>query len=1064
MDDRCCDAVIFDLDGVITKTAIVHSKAWKQTFDEYLRLRELRDREPFKEFTHEHDYLAYVDGKPRYDGVASFLESRGIDIPHGTPDDMPDVETVCGLGNRKNQLVTEIIRNGVEVFPSTIRLIEALRASGVRVGVASSSKNCEAVLVAAGLESLFEARVDGVVSVQRGLTGKPAPDIFLEACTDLGAAPERSVVVEDAVSGVRAGARGNFGLVIGVAREGNHEELKKHGADFAVDDLEEVGLDLIDDWFRVGLPLSTWAIEFDGFVAKDEALREALFTVGNGYMGTRGALEEREADTVSYPGTYLAGVYNRLESHVAGRTIENEDLVNCPNWLCLTFRIDDGQWIDPARVEVLEFQRRLDLHHGMLSRRMVVRDEDGHDTEVSSTRLVSMAEPHLCALRYSVTALNYSGTIRFRSRLRGDIINDGVDRYRGLASQHLEPSHESGEGVLSSLVVSTTQSKIDVALAARLGLRHSSSRADPEVVVETSTSQVSSEFEVAVDEGETISVDKIVSYVTSRDTDEPLVVAQSMLASAGDFSQIASTSAKRWVELWNDVDVRIEGDRRAQLLLRLDIYHLLCTASPNTAKLDVGIPARGLHGEAYRGHIFWDVSFVLPFYSMHLPEVARAVLDYRYRRLGAAKEAALSLGFEGAMFPWQSGDAGLEESQVVHLNPVSGEWLPDNSYLQRHISLSIALDLWNHRLIAGDHDFFEHRGTILFLEICRFWAGLARQEASTRRFVIEGVMGPDEFHEEIIGSSKAGLKDNSYTNLMVKWAFGKVGALLTDLEPHQRADVLARVGLSEADLERWDAVGRHLNLVIDDGILGQFDGYFELDELDWERYRREHGDIHRLDRILKAEGDSPDRYKVAKQADALMIFYNVPLDEADALIRGLDHDEALDHGGAGREFLERNFDYHFTRTSHGSTLSKVVHAYIAALIGRLDQSYELFQEALESDYADVQGGTTPEGIHTGVMGGTVLTAMRGYGGVDFGGDRLRIEPRFPARWREVSFGVRFKGDRYRVNVQPDVVNVQIEPSAAPAEIEVQGMVIELNPGSWRRVELEEGKGGENGVG
>lgn len=1063
MAGPCCEVVIFDLDGVITKTALVHSKAWKQTFDEYLRLRETRDGELFKEFTHEHDYLAFVDGKPRYDGVASFLTSRGIDVPRGSPDDPPDTETVCGLGNRKNELVTFLIGQGVEVFPSTVRLIEALRACGVRVGVASSSKNCKAVLAAAGLESLFEARVDGVVSAERGLTGKPAPDIFLEACADLGASPERSVVVEDAVSGVRAGARGDFGLVIGVAREGNHEELKKHGADITVDDLEEVNLELLEAWFQSGLPMSTWSIVFDGLQRDEEALRETLCTVGNGYFGTRGALEERDADSLSYPGTYLAGVYNRLESHVAGRTINNEDLVNCPNWLNLTFRIDDGEWIDPDWVEVVELQRRLDLHHGMLGKRMVVRDGGGRETEVISTRLASMAEAHLGALRYSVTPLNYSGTMRFRSRLDGDIINNGVPRYRQLASRHLSPTHICGEGVESSLVVQTTQSKIEVALAARIGVQRSTKTVEPDVIVETSASRSSSEFDVEVDQGETISVDKIIAIVTSRDVGDPLSVARSILAKAGDFSHIAAASTKRWVELWNDIDVRIEGDRRAQLLLRLHIYHLLCTASPHNAKLDVSIPARGLHGEAYRGHVFWDVSFVLPFYSMHLPEVARAVLDYRYRRLDSARAAARAHGYEGAMFPWQSGNNGREESQVVHLNPISGEWGPDNSSLQRHVSLAIAMDLWNHRALAVDRDFFENRGTKLFLEICRFWADVARRDATTGRFVIEGVMGPDEYHEESIGSSEAGLKDNSYTNLLVSWAFGKAGVLLDDLEPGQRASLLDEVGLSEEELERWDDIRRHLNIAIEDGILAQFDGYFELEELDWERYRRTHGDIHRMDRILKAEGDSPDRYKVAKQPDALMAFFSLLPGEPEALIGELVHAEALGERDEGLDFLERNYDYHFTRTSHGSTLSKVVHSYIAALLGRAEESYELYLEALESDYADVQGGTTPEGIHVGVMGGTVLTAIRGFAGVELGGDRLRINPRLPARWREMCFGVTLSGNRYEITVKPSVVKVLLEPSAAPAQIEVRGEVIELEPGSWTHVELEEDERREDDV-
>lgn len=234
------EAVIFDLDGVITKTAVTHSAAWKKMFDEYLKKRKKKRDEPFREFT-QADYLAYVDGKPRYKGVASFLESRGIELPPGNPEDSPDAETVCGLGNRKNKAFNDVLkRDGAEVYPSSEKLLFELKNAGVKLGVASSSKNCKAVLEAVNLLRLFGARVDGVVSAELGLQGKPEPDIFTKACEMLGAEPENSVVVEDAVSGVQAGAKGGFGLTLGIAREENAEELRINGADFVVDDLKEV--------------------------------------------------------------------------------------------------------------------------------------------------------------------------------------------------------------------------------------------------------------------------------------------------------------------------------------------------------------------------------------------------------------------------------------------------------------------------------------------------------------------------------------------------------------------------------------------------------------------------------------------------------------------------------------------------------------------------------------------------------------------------------------------------------------------------------------------------------
>ena len=240
---RAYDAWLFDLDGVITDTASVHGAAWKQTFDGYLEKVAERDGIPFKSFEIDPDYYEYVDGKPRYEGVDSFLRSRGIEIPWGTPDDGPEEETVCGVGNEKNVLFNEILaERGADVFASTVSLIRELRSHGVKVAVVSSSKNCTTILDVAGLSDLFEVQIDGVVAATEKIPGKPKPDTYVEAAKRLGAAVDRSVVIEDAISGVQAGHAGGFGLVLGIARHDEPDVLLENGADLVVLDMAGISL------------------------------------------------------------------------------------------------------------------------------------------------------------------------------------------------------------------------------------------------------------------------------------------------------------------------------------------------------------------------------------------------------------------------------------------------------------------------------------------------------------------------------------------------------------------------------------------------------------------------------------------------------------------------------------------------------------------------------------------------------------------------------------------------------------------------------------------------------
>ncbi len=1020
------EAVIFDLDGVITRTALVHSHAWKKMFDDYLRYRDEKHGEPFKEFTQKDDYLPYVDGKPRYEGVKSFLESRGISIPFGDPSDSVEMETVCGLGNRKNITFNEVLkRDGVSVYESTVQLIHDLKKAGIKVGVASSSKNCEAVLEAAGLISLIETRVDGVVSAGMGLKGKPEPDIFTTAAANLGVKPNKAIVVEDATSGVAAGRAGNFGLVLGIAREENNHELLINGADIVVNDISETSLEAINNWFKKGIEDDGWNITYHTYEPGKERTREALLSIGNGYMGTRGAMEETDANEINYPGTYIAGLYNRLSTPIAGRDIWNEDFVNAPNWLPVTFCINDGKWFDINATEILSIERNLDLKTGLLTRLLKVRDEKGNETLIESSRFTSMADAHLSLLQYSVKPLNYSGKITIKTGINGAIINDGVERYKSLNQQHLKTVDQGADGNRHFVLVSTTQSGIQIAEAADHIFYQYGKKSAVKLAGDVYPSAVYGIASFEVKKEEAISVVKKVSVYTSKpdDVKDPLASAFSALDNSTlSFEKLFEASTFSLKLIWDKIDMLIEGDRFSQKLLRLHLYHLMVSMSPNNSTIDASITARGLHGEAYRGHIFWDELFIMPLYDINLPEVAKAMLMYRYQRLAKAKEYAKEYGFAGAMFPWQSGSDGREETQVIHLNPLNGQWDADHSSLQRHVSLAVAFDIWQYFQVTDDHDFMKAYGTEMFLEICRFWASKCHWNENRKRYDLTKVMGPDEFHEQYPDASEGGLNNNAYTNLMVAWAFRKAELILESYGEKGMAE-FGKLGFGETELKKWKDISEKLFLDINkEGIIAQYEGYFDLKELDWEFYKKEYGNIYRMDRILKAEGLSPDEFKVAKQADLLMTFYNLEKPEVDSLLTGLGYSLPDD-------YLQKNLEYYFGRTSHGSTLSRIVHARLASIAGNREMSWKLYSEALASDFVDIQGGTTAEGIHAGVMAGTVLIALSTFAGISFDNNYLSLQPQLPEAWESMSFGLTFKSTRFNVRITVSHIRINADKDA-----------------------------------
>ncbi len=798
--------------------------------------------------------------------------------------------------------------------------------------------------------------------------------------------------------------------------------------------------------------MSEWVLRYDSYEPGQEAVREALCTLGNGYFATRGAGPESRADGVHYPGTYLAGGYNRLVTRVGDRDVENEDLVNFPNWLPLTFRINGGEWFHLDDVDIDEYRAMLDLRQGTFVRRVRFADRDGRTSIVTYRRFVSMADPHVAGLEFTMLPLDWSGRVDVRSTLDADVSNTNVKRYSELANEHLRPPelHAVDDSTVLC-TVETSQSRLRVAIAARTDVLGSDAADRVErQIVETDT-HIGHDLSVDVQADQPLTVHKIVALTSSRDhaSSECGLAARTRVARAPGFDDLLAQHVLAWDRLWRRYRVTIDGSERAAMILNLHIFHMLQTVSPNTVGRDVGVPARGWHGEAYRGHVFWDELFIFPLLNRGTPEITRTMLHYRFRRLPEARAAAAAAGFKGAMFPWQSGSDGREETQVVHLNPKSGRWVPDGSHLQRHVNIAIAYNVWQHYKVTGDRDYMSHEGTQLLLEIAQFLASLATYNRALDRFEIVGVMGPDEYHEGYPDADEPGLANNAYTNLMAVWVLIHALRALRLLSPDRQSELLDQLGISREELDHWEAVSRKMRVVFHDGVISQFEGYEQLDEFDWEGYREKYDDIQRLDRILEAEGDSTDHYRLSKQADVLMLFYLLSSEQIEELFDRLGY--PFDD-----KTTARTIEYYEARTSHGSTLSRVVHSWVLARSDR-ERSWQFLIEALESDVADIQGGTTGEGIHLGAMAGTVDLVQRSFTGMVLRDDVLSFDPLLPDEIDRLEMRVHYRQHAgLRVEVTRDRLTISSPAAIAgapPINVGVRGEIVALESGTTRHFAL-----------
>jgi trehalose/maltose hydrolase-like predicted phosphorylase len=716
-----------------------------------------------------------------------------------------------------------------------------------------------------------------------------------------------------------------------------------------------------------------WTYHFPDYLPEDEGHREALGTLGNGVFAVRAHALEGARGPGRYGGTYAAGFYNRTTSTIEGSTVIVEALANLPTWLPVRCRINDenqdrirsgeAAWLHPGTCRLLEHRQEIDMRHGLLHRSYRLQDDAGRRTAFRETRLVHMEHPHLAAVQLRVTAENWHGTLRIHSALDGSTTNHQIDRYQAFDGRHLTAHATGAQNNVIWLTCQSTSTNITLALAARTTCTTEGSTAPASSVREAPTrsaTRTQVEFTAVLTPGRSAVVEKTAALrLTRRRTTEHLrrrVVSEA--AEAPPFSALAQQQSRAWELLWAQMP-----DHDAPALrrnLRLYRFHLLQVMSPHSAVLDAGVPSRGLSGEEYHGRVFWDEMPVITWLSHHFPATARAALDYRHRRLPAALRLAAEHGERGARYPWQSADDGRETTVPLVFNPLNQRWTTDHSARQRHVSLSLAHTLFTYAELTRDTAYLHGPAAEMILQIARNWAHLARYDPEEQRFHIDGVMGPDEYHDGYPDRihDQPGLSDNAYTNILASDILTRAGTLWHALPDSRRQHLNETCGFTQEETLLWDRVARRLHVPFHDGVLSQFAGWENLQPLDLDRCRARHGDdLRRLDRLLPTHGDHPRNYQVSKQADTLMLGY---LFSPTQLITILDHLGYRLTADAWR----RTVDYYLDRTTHGSTLSAPVHAHVLAAINH-PRAGTFYHQATAVDITTVDN--TASGIHLGAM-------------------------------------------------------------------------------------------------
>lgn len=731
-----------------------------------------------------------------------------------------------------------------------------------------------------------------------------------------------------------------------------------------------------------------WLICQNNYNNKLNHRYETIFTLANGYMGVRGTLEDGADD--KYAGTYIAGIFDKSDAKV-------KELVNIQNSLGVRFYIE-GKRLKLEECNIMGFNRILDMKKGILYKNILLKDSYGRITRIEGYRFLSHNNLHRSAIRLFITPINYYSDASLENIINGNIVNSsGVKHLRLIENS----SFKNGGCYLE---MATNDDDIRIGTSSYVEIHGIDSNNG---IIKNRKynplGEISSEcLDINVFNNMTIEVDKFIVTYTSRDVhknDLKNIIEKDLydFANEGIDNELIKHT-KEYEELWDVANVDIEGDNDADKALRFNIFQLMSSVNKNDPM--VSIAARALHGEGYKGHVFWDTEiFMLPFFIYEYPKAAKTLLMYRYNMLDAARQNAKINGYKGAQYPWESADNGTEETPKWGIDYKGNPMRILTGEIEYHITADVAFAVYEYFRATDDIDFMINYGMEIIIEAARFWTSICKYNKKLDRYEINDVIGPDEFHEHV--------NNNAYTNYLAKWNIKKAIELIHIMKKEytlKYEKLSNKIDLSEKELEKWQEVLSKIYIPFykEKNLIEQFEGYFQKKDYIIDKFDKNNMPLWPDDVDVTKLNDT----QLVKQADVLMLL----------LLLENEFDE---------ETKKANYEYYQKRTMHKSSLGPGMYSIMGLKVGDCNNAYNSFLRSAKVDLIDNQGNTK-EGFHAASAGGTWQVAIFGFGGVSIDENEiLNINPWLPNIWNKLTYRLYWKGNLLQISITKYDVDIKV---------------------------------------